>query len=164
MFRVSSGPSLSKTVWDKSDFDTMSWHENAVHAIAFEPLPTQPGRLLVDLDYIVGGVCPVPPSKTSIFWVCPATLVFDDASGLTCDIDIRGWGFRATLMGIERSGPDLHGRFEWTLTGWGSVFNITLSAPNFTQYLRRPPLQASGPWLSVDERGGLSFDEQCYTL
>ena len=104
MFRVSSGPSLSKTVWDKSDFDTMSWHENAVHAIAFEPLPTQPGRLLVDLDYIVGGVCPVPPSKTSIFWVCPATLVFDDASGLTCDIDMRGWGFQRPSW--ASSGPD----------------------------------------------------------
>lgn len=162
--RVSNGTSISKTVWDNSDFEDMGWHDNSLHAIAFEPLPTQPGRLLVDLDYIVGGACAVPPSKTPIFWICPATLVFEDASDLTCDVDMRGWGFRVTLTGIERSGPDPHGRFEWTLTGWGAAFNVNLFAPNFKQYLRRPPLQASGPWLTVEERGGLSFEEQGYIL
>jgi hypothetical protein len=159
---VDAEPSISRTVWDNSDFESMGWHDNVVHAIAFEPLPTQPGRLMVDLDYIVGAACPVPPSKTVIFWVCPATLVFDDAADLTCDIDMRGWGFRVTLMGIKRAGPDPHGRFEWTLTGWRSGFEVSLVAPNFRQYLRRPPVEASVPWLSLVERGGLSFDEKGY--
>ena len=26
-----------KRVWDESDFDAMSWHDNSVHALTFDP-------------------------------------------------------------------------------------------------------------------------------
>ncbi len=31
---MSTGPAVAKTVWTDADFDTMSWHDAAVHAIA----------------------------------------------------------------------------------------------------------------------------------
>ncbi len=56
-------------------------------------MPDSPGRLLVDLDYIVGWVSPTSPATTLDFWICPATLVFDPARDLTTDVDMRGWAF-----------------------------------------------------------------------
>jgi hypothetical protein len=49
-------------------------------------------------------------------------------------------------------------------TAWTHQFTIELGAPGFTQYLRRPPVYTSGHRLTVEERGGFSFDRQAYTL
>ena len=147
---MSTGPAVAKTVWTDADFDTMSWHDNAVHAVALEPAQAHPGRLLLDIDYILEGILPEAPATTLSFWICPATLVFDRAWDLTTDINLQGWSFQLFLDAIERAGPDERGFFEWTLAG--DHFSIGLSAPGFTQYLRHAPIRSPGYWLSVDER------------
>ena len=157
---MSSAPEVTKTVWTDADFDQMNWHDNEVHAIALEPALPEPGRLLLDIDYIVQWVPPQAPSRLLSFWICPATLVFDKAWDLTTDIGLYARSFDLSLNAIERSAPDEHGFFEWTLAGDG--FTIGLSAPGFTQYLRRAPVHSPGFFLSVQERGGYSFDEQGY--
>ena len=158
---MSTGPAVDKTVWTQADFDAMGWHDNAVHAVALEPVPDHPGRLLLDLDYIVEWVPAEPPAATLSFWICPATLVFDQAWNLTADIDLQGWSFQLFLNEISRSGPDERGWSEWTLAG--DHLSIELSAPGFTQYLRRPPVHSPGHWLSVEARGGFSFAQEIYT-
>ena len=105
-------------------------------------------------------VPPEAPATTLSFWICPATLVFDEAWDLTTDLGLYARSFDLNLNAIERSAPDEHGFFEWTLAGDG--FTIGLSAPGFTQYLRRAPVHSPGFFLSVQERGGYSFDEQGY--
>ena len=81
----------------------MGWHDCAVHALAVEPATQYPGRLLVDLDYIVGWVCPTPPADTFDFWICPATLVFDEAWDLADGVDVRGSALSCHSM--RSSGP-----------------------------------------------------------
>jgi hypothetical protein len=157
---MSDGSAVAKTVWTEADFDVMGWHDNAIHAIAVEPVPDNPGRLLLDLDYIVEWVSPESPATTLDFWICPATLVFDPAWDLTADVDMRGWAFQLFLNAITRSGPDERGNSEWTLSG--DRFTIEVGAPGFTQYLRRTPVLSDGPWLSVEERGGFSFARESY--
>jgi hypothetical protein len=157
---MNNGPAVAKTVWTEADFDAMDWHDNAIHAIAVEPVPDNPGRLLVDLDYIVGWVSPTSPATTLDFWICPATLVFDPAWDLTTDVDMRGWAFQLHLNEITRSEPDERGNYEWTLTG--DRFTIEVGSTSFTQYLRRPPIFSGGPWLSVEKRGGFSFAREAY--
>jgi len=110
---------------------------------------------------IINWVAPEAPATTLSFWICPATLVFDKAWDLTTDIGLYARSFDLHLNGIERSAPGERGYFEWTLAGDG--FSIGLSAPGFTQYLRRPPVYSPGYFLSVQERGGYSFDERGYT-
>ncbi len=158
---MSTAPTVAKTTWTDADFDAMGWHDNAVHAVAFEPGQSDPGRLLLDIDYIVEGVPPEAPATTLSFWICPATLVFDHAWDLTTDIELYARSFRLNLHPIERSAPDQHGFFEWTLAGDG--FTIGLRAPGFTQYLRQAPIHSPTDSLSIDERGGYSFDQQGYT-
>ena len=82
---MTTGPAVARTVWTNADFDTMSWHDNAVHAVALEPAPDHPGRLLLDIDYILEWVPAEAPATTLSFWICPATLVFDRAWDLTSD-------------------------------------------------------------------------------
>ena len=139
---MSTQPEVAKTIWTDADFDAMGWHDNAVHAVALEPAPSDPGRLLLDIDYIVEWVPPEASAATLSFWICPATLVFDHAWDLTTDIDLHGWSFQLFLNAIERSGPDEHGYFDWTLAG--DHFTIGLNAPGFTQYLRHAPIHSPG--------------------
>jgi hypothetical protein len=157
---MNNGPAVAKTTWTAADFDAMDWHDNAIHAIAVEPVLENPGRLLVDLDYIVGWVSPTSPATTLDFWICPATLVFDPAWDLTTDVDMRGWAFQLHLSEITRSEPDERGNYEWTPSG--DRFTIEVGSPSFTQYLRRPPIFSNGPWLSVEKRGGFSFARESY--
>jgi hypothetical protein len=157
---VSDGPAVAKAVYTDADFDQMCWHDCAVHALALETTPHHPGRLLVDLDYIVEWVCPIPPATTYSFWLCPATLVFDQAWDFISDINLKGLSFDLPLNALERTGPDKYGMFEWTLAGHG--FSLAVRAPGFTQYLRRPPIDSPHQWLSTDQRGGLSFDQRGY--
>jgi len=159
---VSSAPEVTKTVWTDADFDQMNWHDNEVHATALEPALPEPGRLLLDIDYIVQWVPPQAPSRLLSFWICPATLVFDPASDLTTDVDLQGWAFSLSLDSVRRTGPDEHGFFEWALEG--DRFAIGLSARGFTQYLRRAPVHSPRQALSAGERGGFSFDCQGYAL
>jgi hypothetical protein len=153
-------PAVAKTIWTEADFDAMSWHDDAIHAVAVEPVPDHPGRLLLDLDYIVGGIRPEPPATRLSFWICPATLVFDEAWDLTADVDLRGWSFQLFISDISRSGPDERGWFDWTVAG--DRFTIELSSRGFTQYLRQAPVLSDGPWLSVADRGGFSFAQESY--
>jgi hypothetical protein len=111
---------------------------------------------------IIEWVPPEAPATTLSFWICPATLVFDQAWDLITDIDLRGWSFQLSLNAIERSGPDERGFYEWTLAG--DNFTIGLSARGFMQYLRHAPIHSPGYALSVEERGGFSFDQRGYTL
>jgi hypothetical protein len=100
------------------------------------------------------------PGGSLSFWVCPATLVFHQAWDLVTDINLQGWSFQLSIGAIERSGPDEHGFFAWTIQG--DLFTMTLSAAGFTQYLRRAPIYLPRQRLSAEERGGLSFDQHGY--
>jgi hypothetical protein len=159
---VSTAPAVAKTMWSDADFDQMGWHDNAVHAVALEPAGPYPGRLLVDLDYILTWEQPTTAETTVTFWVSPATLVFERASDLMASIDLEGSSFQLSLDAIDRSGPVEHGAFAWTLDGHN--FSIILIATGFTQYLRRPPIHTHSQRLPLDQRGGISFNEQGYTL
>jgi hypothetical protein len=155
---MSTGPEVAKTVWTETDFDAMGWHDNAIHAMAVEQGTDYPGRLLLDLDYIVGRVA--PPARNLSSWICPATLVFENAGDLTTDVDLQGRAFQLFLNAIRRDGPDERGFSQWTLTG--DNLTIELSARGFTQYLRRPPVLVQSYWLTVEERGGFSFARESY--
>jgi hypothetical protein len=157
---VKAGPALPKTVWTEADFEAMNWHDAAVRAVAVEPAPPHPGRLLVDLDYIIERVPAGAPATAGSFWVCPATLVFGEARELAADVNLPGPSFEPSLDAIRRSGPDEDDTFVWNLVG--RLFSIGLRASGFTQYLRRAPVHRPRPRLPVADRGGLSFDQNGY--
>jgi hypothetical protein len=153
-------PEPARATWTDADFDSMSWHDVALHAIAFEPSMPYPGRLLLDIDYIVGGEQPAPPETTFTFWMCPATLVFEHASDFAVNLDLVGRSFEPAFNAFFRSEPDANGDRTWTLAG--HEFTMQVRGPGFTQYLRHLPMLAAAQRLGVAERGGISFDEAAF--
>jgi hypothetical protein len=153
-------PPLAKTTWTDADFDMMGWHDAAVHALAFKPAPPWPGRLLIDLDYIVEWTRSDATTEFS-FWLCPATLVFDQARDLVIGMNLSGFAFEPSLDSITRSDADTHGGRDWQLDGHGVT--VSVHATGFTQYLRHAPIHSSRQRLTVDQRGGVTFAERSYT-
>jgi hypothetical protein len=150
-----------RDVYTEADFGSMGWHDCHIHAIAFEPLPSEPGRFLLDIDYLVEWLPPDPGTRLLSAMISPATLVFDNASDVVADIDMTGWGFQPSILGLEREGPSEHGTWTWKLNG--DLFEISVRSRGFTQYLRREPVWSRGQRLSAGERGGLSFAEQGFS-
>jgi hypothetical protein len=148
---------LEKSVWTAADFDQMGWHDAALHAVAVEPSPPHPGRLLLDIDYIVEWLDPTPPETAYGFSLCPSTLVFEAAADLVLDLSLVRFAFEPAIDRVERSEPDEHGVRNWTIHG--HEFTIAVRAKGFTQYLRRPPMRTTGQRLAVQQRGGISFQE-----
>ena len=151
-----------KATWTESDFDEMGWHDAALHAIAIEPSTPYPGRLKLDIDYIVKWERPMPPAPTFTFWLFPATLVFDQASDLVADLDLCRSTFEPSFDNISRSAPDQHDRRTWTLQGHD--FTMTLRGHGFVQYLRRRPTLYGSQRMSLEDRGGISFEEHGFEI
>ena len=150
-----------RDIYTEADFESMEWHDCHIHAMAFELLPNNPGRLLLDIDYLVEWQLPDPASRQLAFMISPATLVFDQAWDLVTNIDMSGWAFQLPILEVERDGPDERGFSTWKLAG--DTFELSISSRGFTQYLRREPVFCDGQWLSVEERGGFSFAEQGFS-
>ncbi|MDX3195947.1 hypothetical protein PV458_46755 [Streptomyces sp. MN03-5084-2B] len=151
---------LSKAVWTDADFPQMGWHDSRVYALGFlEDDDSPPGRLLLDLDYIVRWVEPARREKHFTFWIAPVTLVFDDAWDITGDIGpLHGDLEIADLHRLDP--PDGHPVPLWHIEG--HEFDLKLRASGFRQYFRRPPHHVPRQVLTLPERGGLSFAEQAF--
>ncbi|MEU4525843.1 hypothetical protein AB0F52_44865 [Amycolatopsis sp. NPDC024027] len=151
---------LSKAVWTDADFPQMGWHDCRIHALGFlEDDDPPPGRLLLDLDYIVRWVEPARREKHFTFWITPATLVFDQAWDITGDIGpLHGSLEIADLHRLDP--PDDKPYPLWHIEG--HEFDLKLRARGFRQYLRMAPKHVPRQVLAMTERGGLSFAEQAF--
>jgi hypothetical protein len=144
-----------KPVWTDADFASMGWHDSAIHGLAVEPASPYPGRLLIDLDYIIDWVHPCEPGGSFKFWVSPATLVFDQASDLSGDLSFVGFAFGPSIDTVDRETQA--GGFLWTIRG--HEFTLRLVAPGFVQYLRQFPILSGTQRLGSSARGGIGFEE-----
>ncbi|HEX8598842.1 MAG TPA: hypothetical protein VF952_10050 [Chloroflexia bacterium] len=146
---------IEKLVWTGADFDEMSWHDVHVHAFR---LITETGEVCFDIDYIFQWVVPVPPDNSYKFWVAPATLIFENSS----DVELY-WNALGLfeLDGISRSEEVVHstGTSSWLWTLAGAIGgDASLRARGYRMYVRKPPVLISEQHLTLEERGGVSFE------
>lgn len=172
---------LTKSVWSDADFEDMGWHDATIYGIAVHTDDTL-SRLLLDLDYIVGWVHPVPPEKYFSFWVSPATLVFDEVWDLKADIDVGKSIPDLQIDDLHRvpADADQHGQPDWHVDGlrtrprpirrdqphWhveGHAFDIEFRASGYHQYIRREPMLIAAQSLSHVQRGGFAFTEEGFS-
>lgn len=150
---------LSKSVWTDVDFSEMGWHDATIHGLCVQPTDGVLPRLLLDIDYIVRWVHPVPPATYFSFWMAPATLVFEDVWDLEGDLDFKGTTLDLEIDGLHRLVPD-DGREAHPL--WhieGHAFDLKFRATSYRQYFRKAPALASRQVLSHAQRGGYTFAE-----
>ncbi|MFD9127326.1 hypothetical protein [Kitasatospora sp. NPDC059571] len=155
---------LTKSIWSDEDFDDMGWHDVTIHGLCVQPGASENAlpRLLLDLDYIVRWVHPVPPERHFSFWIAPSTLVFDDIRDMEGDLDFKGTAMSLDIHEIQRSTPaDEAGGPQWHIEG--DRFDLRFRATGYRQYLRRAPQYSSRLVLSHGDRAGLSFAETAFS-
>jgi hypothetical protein len=150
---------LEKSCWTEADFETMCWHDAAVHAFAFD---RERGELLLDIDYILAWVDPSSPTQPFSFWLAPSTLIFRDVGEMKMQYETQN-GFQ--LQGICRSEPrvciyppprGVEVKRRWTLEENGG--GISFWAAGYSQFARQLPKHHSRQSFSLSERGGISFE------
>jgi hypothetical protein len=144
---------LQKSVWTDRDLDRLGFHDARVVAVAsLDSREPGPSRFVMDLDYLVRWVAPEAPAKHFSFWICPATLVFDEV-----------WSLAGELENIDLSIDDIARLESEARGGWrieGHAFELRLiTSAGFTLYMRRPPVFTDCQLLTLEERAGISFEE-----
>lgn len=143
-------------VWTDADFETVSWRENRVHGQAFL---LESNGFALDIDYIARWVPPAGSEGFFSFWLAPATLYFENVTEIEVTIGIhRVYELSITELRQISLGNMPHGacesrRYEIDLSN-GS---ISLQAAGFTLYLRKSPSLSTSQFLTLEERGGISF-------
>jgi hypothetical protein len=81
------------TRWTQQDFDSLSWHDNHVHALRLTAGESGVGELELDIDYILEWL---PEGGAFRYRIAPARLRFFGVTDLRIDID---WAVSCAAMG-----------------------------------------------------------------
>jgi hypothetical protein len=150
----SNSYSLEKVVWSDADFDEMGWHDVQIHGIAFY---SESWELAFDIDYLFKWELNQETNAYS-FWIAPCTLVFEGVGDLK--MDARPQYVPSPEIAEIKQQSDTSSNckryiYKIDLHDHGV---ISLSASGFHQYTRRKPVLAGNQSLSVESRGGISFE------
>jgi hypothetical protein len=142
-------------MWFDSDFDDLTFHDNCIHAFAFD---TNANDLYYDIDYICKWVNPEPGEVPYKFWLAPATLIFANVSAL--DIVVQSFDPGMIVAEVERTllAQDEAGAppsWEWGVHLLNGSFDFY--ATGFTLHIRSAPQLRQDQALTFEERGGYSF-------
>lgn len=149
---------LQKQLYTEADFELMSWHDCHIHAFSFN----DDDELLLDIDYMFEWVHPKKGSKYYKFWIAPCTLVFENVYNVEFELD----GGQPIIDFILRENPQtttasayLGKAFEhdWDLVMTNG--EMTFKSVGFKQYVRQLPILSGTQKLTLEVRGGISFDK-----
>jgi hypothetical protein len=147
-------------MWSEADFDQMNWSTAQIHAFAALAASSE---LVLDIDYPVRWVKPVPPAVDSACWVAPVTLVFENVRFV--EFHLKANIIRFSIEQVRQfrpMGAAAGASYLWILElferedpfGCGA---LRFYASGYKQYVRRLPVLADSPMLDDQERGGISF-------
>ena len=149
-----------QTSWDESNFESMSWHDNRVHAVTFSPDNFEFG---LDLDYIVEWYDPAKDENNFSFSLAPATLLFQNASNIIIDVIIDNI-YELFVKEITQSFIKKSPNQKFNIFKYAILFHhngkIELEATGFKQNLRKEPVKTNAQSFTVNERGGISINNK----
>jgi hypothetical protein len=141
--------------WTDAQFETMTWHDNHVHALRIIEGEHGAGTLILDIDHILEWL----PDKGSAFQfrIARAELKFLGVTSLKLALDYAAASAAMgpfSLDGIERHNE---ARTRYTATIWTLRMNwptgaITFEATGFEQRLVGKPVVVDRQWLTEQER------------
>jgi hypothetical protein len=148
---------MNKLIWNEEDFEKMSWHDNFIHALSYDP---DENEFLLDIDYLFEWISPKDNENHYTFGIAPSTLIFEGVYDLNVDISI---GNVITFDIYEVKREPVKTKFEtkkqyfkYTMI-LDHVGEITFSAFGFRMYMRNAFLDRDAQALTREERGGVSF-------
>ncbi len=143
------------TVWTHEQFESMSWHDNHVHAMRIVEGRYGAGELQLDIDYIAEWL--PGPNKSCRFRIVPATLRFLEVTNLRVDLDYAAASAALgpfSLHAIERR-VESRPRYEaqiWTLRINWPQGEIAFEAMGYEQRTTGPAVITDSQRLGPDER------------
>lgn len=148
------------TRWTQQDIDSLSWHDNHVHALRLTSGESGVGELELDIDYILEWL---PEGGAFRYRIAPARLRFFGVTNLRIDID---WAVSSAAMGpfsingIERR---IEQRTHYEAVCWRIPVNfppgeISFEATGFQQRLAGTELLVDHQRLTRTERGDAAQD------
>ena len=144
---------LKQTLWDDTDFDFMVWHDNTVWSLLPNP---EDDEFLLDLDYIFEWVRPAEGETWFKFWLAPVTMVFQNVHDVT--INLTSCQGAITIAELHREPEMAAGKVEYFRYRFEcEQGEILLDATGFRMFVRRPPELRGLQFLSLSERGDVSF-------
>jgi hypothetical protein len=153
---------LEKTLWTQEDFETMGWHDSLVYGIAFG----ESFQLLLDIDYIFKWVL---IGNTYHFWVSPCTLVFEKVYNLKFDLEFPD--IELEIDNLTRNNPQFLANTDVnignTVMDWvieTQQGEISFKSVGYKQYVRQLPRYLPSQTVSLNDRGGVSFDMKAAEL
>jgi hypothetical protein len=157
---------LDKNIWTQDDFDIMGWHDATIRALALEEGSRfLKNNLVLDIDYIFKWVVSEAPESVITFWVAPCTMIFKnrfdlemDFEGSNCGdlMDIAGLHLKDKVFNKDNSLLYAGLIYEWAMELHQGL--ISLKSDGFEQIVRRNPIYTPQQVLSMEERGGISFE------
>jgi hypothetical protein len=151
------------SVFTHEDDAAHQWHDNIVHARAWEPWSsgevTDESAVLLGFDYIAEWVKSDTSGGKFSFWVSPSTLIFDGAWDFHCKTQVVRGAHRQidTIQATPIDVPSGKSGFShWTVNGHN--FAMSFKGRGFRQFLRARPVFTETPGLSLGQRGGISFE------
>lgn len=137
-------------IFTERDFDLLSWDNNRIHAMAFNP---ESRHLVLDIDYIFNWK---DVKNVANRLVGPATLIFDNVHNFSIQASAFESGLNIESLSRQALNFSSGAEFLWLLIVDGG--QICFVAKGFTQFNRRRPIISVNNSLSIHERGGISFN------
>ncbi len=141
-----------------TDFDAITWHDNAIHSIRIvEGEDGCGGEFILDIDFIVEWL--PPKDKKFCFRIAAADLTFHDVSDLIISVDYASATAAVQPMTIQEihreviTYPNGFSSYSWKIEiNWPPNNYIVFKSKGFTQKLRMEPVISESQYLSFSER------------
>lgn len=153
---------LEKALWTSDDFEVMGWHDSRVWAMVASE---ESFEFAMDLDYIFKWVPPDPGETYFKFWVAPVTMVFENASDVSIQIESSQGGIE--VAALHREEPKLTP--SGVLTDYLYRFEcqegaISVRATGYRLYVRMEPRFMQAQCFTLAERGGISVQRRAVAV
>jgi hypothetical protein len=143
---------------ETTDFESMCWHDNAIHGISIrEGNDGYGAELDLDIDYILEWIA--PENNSFSFRIAPVTLTFHEVSDLIISVNYAITNTLLQQMIIHEIQREVHSypngdlSFSWKIDiNWPPNSFITFVANGFTQEQHGEPVISGAQYLSPSER------------
>ncbi len=143
--------------WTHNDFESMSWHDNHVHAVRIIAGEHGAGEVQLDVDYILEWLRVADGGFR--FRIVPALLRFVNVTDLKIHLDYARASAALGPFSLDRIERHTE-RPASQLTRWRLVVNwpvgeLSFGADGFEQRTVGREVIVNRQWLEVGERGGV---------
>lgn len=144
-----------KRIWDDSDFEEMSWHDNHFYGFTITECENGKGTLTFHLDYILDWI--KSEEGHFEFKIAPAKLTFHEVFGFNISLDFASASAATGPFSIDSISRKLDKRARYTAIIWTLPINwpkgsIQFEAASFKQELLSDPVICEQQRLTLQER------------